>query len=74
MVKIGCDWCQKDIKGRPDRYANHHFCLNDDCKNKYRRFIEGKIQLECRAVAISLRSRQANYYEGGPRTDHSQMI
>jgi len=52
MVKIGCDWCQKDIKGRPDRYANHHFCLNDDCKNKYRRFIEGKMQLECKVVTV----------------------
>jgi hypothetical protein len=50
MVKISCDWCQKDIKGKPHRYARHHFCLNDDCKNKYRRFIEGKVQLECRAV------------------------
>lgn len=53
MIKIGCDWCQKDIKGRPDRYARHHFCLNDDCRNKYRRFIEGKIQIERRAAAVS---------------------
>ena len=52
MVKIGCDWCRKDIKGRPDRYANHHFCLNDDCKNKYRRLIEGKMQLACKAVTV----------------------
>jgi hypothetical protein len=48
MVKIGCDWCRKDIKGRPDRYASHHFCLNDDCRHKYRRFIEGRVQLERR--------------------------
>ncbi len=52
MVKISCDWCQKDIKGKPDRHARHQFCLNDDCKNKYRRFIEGKMQLECKVVTV----------------------
>jgi hypothetical protein len=70
MFKICCDWCQKDIKGRSDRYARHHFCSNDDCKNKYRRFIEGKIQFECTAAVRGILPLMP--YEDGGRADHSQ--
>ncbi len=50
MVRFTCDWCRRDIKGKPARYARHHFCLDVDCKNKYRQFIEGKVEIECEAA------------------------
>ena len=53
MIRFSCDWCRKDIKGKPERYALHQFCPNGDCKNKYRRFIEGKIEVQCDAAVLS---------------------
>jgi hypothetical protein len=52
MIKLSCDWCYKDIKGKPNRYARHHFCLNGDCKKHYRRYIEGKIHVEPGAATV----------------------
>jgi hypothetical protein len=50
MIKFRCDWCRQDIKGKPERFERHQFCQNDDCKNKYRRYIQGKIQVDCKPV------------------------
>jgi hypothetical protein len=45
-------------------------CSNDDCKNKYRRFIEGKIQFECTAAVRGI--LPLTPYGDGGRADHSQ--
>ncbi len=42
MERFRCDWCQKFVEGTPERYARRQFCLNGDCKNKYRRLIDGR--------------------------------